>query len=226
MRTTIKYSLYLFIGYIFCISNPLAAQVQVSKEPMHPIALQNQYIRLLDVWVQPGDTTQFHVHSTPSMFIYFTNTNIVTQIKGKPWNKEETIEGKILYRSFTPDSVIHRVGNPDKVPLHVNDIELLSTYSTGHSSDERKLPYPFLFENDKVVVYRLNTLTLSGEYIHHHGPIVAGLVSGDDVVYHSKTKTPSVKLKPGQFVYIEPESQFYFSAPDTSPLNMVLFEIK
>ena len=52
----------------------LSAQVQVSKEPLHKKVLENKYIRLLDVWMQPGDTSLFHIHSTPSVFVHFTTT--------------------------------------------------------------------------------------------------------------------------------------------------------
>lgn len=43
--------------------------VPVRDEPMHHNVFQNEYIRVLDVRIRPGDTSQFHKHETPSVFI-------------------------------------------------------------------------------------------------------------------------------------------------------------
>ena len=77
----------LTVAAILLCSSVLIAQVQVSKEPRHKKVLENKYIRLLDVWLQPGDTTLFHIHSTPSVFLQFTNTAIAIQVKGQDWVK-------------------------------------------------------------------------------------------------------------------------------------------
>ena len=74
-----------FIVALLFYSFKVAAQVQVSKEPRHKKALENKYVRLLDVYIQPGDTSLFHIHSTPSVFLHFTTTVVCSQIKGKEW---------------------------------------------------------------------------------------------------------------------------------------------
>ena len=76
MTDKIQTVLTLLILY----SSILTAQVQVSKEPHHKNVLENKYIRLLDVWIKPGDTTLFHMHSTPSLFLFLTDTYAGSQI--------------------------------------------------------------------------------------------------------------------------------------------------
>ena len=71
---------------LFC-SSVLTAQVPVREEPFHHKILENKYIRLLDVWMQPGDTSMLHIHSTPSLFLHFTSTVVCVQIKGEAWTK-------------------------------------------------------------------------------------------------------------------------------------------
>ena len=71
--------------------------------------IENKYIRLLDVWLQPGDTTGYHIHSTPSVFLHFTTTWTGSQIQGRDWVKSQSIAGYAWYTSYIPDSVIHRV---------------------------------------------------------------------------------------------------------------------
>lgn len=108
---------------------------------IHRPVIQNKYIRLLDVILQPNDTTQYHVHSIPSLFIYLSKNNTASQTNGHDWVKEQSVPGKAWYRSFSPDILMHRVANIDSVPFHVNDIEILSSYDPINSSQKKSLPF-------------------------------------------------------------------------------------
>jgi len=202
----------------------IVAQVQVSEEPLHKPVLQNTYIRLLDVWLQPGDTTWFHIHSTPSVFLSFTNTALASEAEGEDWVNEQFVQGKAWYRSFTPDTLIHRVTNVDSVPLHVNDIELLSYYDT--LTYRRKLYFPLLFENERVTAYSLTKKYYATGIVKNRGPIIAELVSGDLVYYTNAQTNQKTEIKAGEYLYIDPGLSFYFSFKGNQPVNLVLFEIK
>jgi len=202
----------------------MVAQVQVSEEPLHRPVLQNNYIRLLDVWLQPGDTTWFHIHSTPSVFLSFTNTALASEAEGEDWVNEQFVQGKAWYRSFTPDTLIHRVTNVDSVPLHVNDIELLSYYDT--LTYRRKLYFPLLFENERVTAYSLTKKYYATGIVKNRGPIIAELVSGDLVYYTNAQTNQKTEIKAGEYLYIDPGLSFYFSFKGNQPVNLVLFEIK
>ena len=202
----------------------IVAQVQVSEEPLHRPVLQNNYIRLLDVWLQPGDTTWFHIHSTPSVFLSFTNTALASEAEGEDWVNEQFVQGKAWYRSFTPDTLIHRVTNVDSVPLHVNDIELLSYYDT--LTYRRKLYFPLLFENERVTAYSLTKKYYATGIVKNRGPIIAELVSGDLVYYTNAQTNQKTEIKAGEYLYIDPGLSFYFSFKGNQPVNLVLFEIK
>jgi len=220
-----KYSLCACIGLLL-LCTTIIAQVQVSEEPMHRKVFQNKYIRLLDVWLQPGDTTQYHVHSTPSLFVYFSNNVISTQIKGEEWVKDQAESGKAWYRSFSPDILVHRVCNLDTVPFHVNDIEILSSYDSKNSSRNKSLPFPLLFENEKAFAYRLTNSAFNRQIIRGRGPMVGELISGDELIFHDIKTKHSKEIKAGKYFYIEPGTSFYFTAGGGGEINLVIFEIK
>ncbi len=213
-----------FFAVLTFYSFTMAAQVPVSKEPRHQNALENKYVRLLDVHIQPGDTSLFHIHSTPSVFVHFTNTVVCSQIKGKEWVTAKNTEGYAWYRSFVNDTLVHRVSNCDTVPFHVTDIEILSPYKP--TTPLSPLPFTVLFENEKVVAYRLSSSSFNNQIISGRGPMVAELVAGDEVIYHHTMKKKSTKIKTGKYLYIKPGSSFYFSATGNEKTNLVLFEIK
>src|SRR6478672_9465678 len=137
---------------LFC--STLTAQVPVSQEPLHRPALVNKYIRLLDVIVPAGDTTQFHIHQTPSLFVILSNNKTSSQIAGKNWIEDQSKAGTSWYRSFSTDILIHRVANLDTTPFHANDVEILSSYDSPNKQ-RKPLQYPLLFENERSFAYQL-----------------------------------------------------------------------
>ena len=213
----------LLVAILFS-SSTLAAQVQVSKEPRHKNELENKYLRLLDVKIPPGDTTLLHIHSTASVFLHFTNTMVGSQIKGQEWKKARNIAGSASYRSFLNDTLVHRVSNLDRVPFHVTDVELLSPYKPAKKL--QPLPFTLLFENEKVIAYRLTTGVFNKQVIKNRGPMIAELVTGSEVILRNKKGKNLLQLKVGNYVYIKPGTAFYFSAKENEETNLVLFEIK
>lgn len=205
-------------------SSVMIAQVPVRDEPRHHPVLQNKYIRLLDVWLPPGDTTLYHIHSTPSLFVILSKTVTGSQIKGEEWVKGESVPGSTWYRSFTPDSLVHRVCNMDTIVFHVNDIEILSAYNSINIS-RKPLSFPVLFENEKAFAYQLTGASFNRQIIKDRGPIIAELVTGMNVFFHDTKKQHPKKVSAGNYVYIAPGTSFYFTGGNEET-KMVLFEIK
>lgn len=200
------------------------AQVQVRFEPRHKNVFENKYIRILDVNIAPGDTSQFHIHSTPSFFLRFTNTNVWTQNKGQDWTQSLRAAGEPSYDAFLNDQLIHRVTNSDTAAFHVIDIEILASYH--YKRQIKSLPLEVLLENEKVFAYRLSNSSMNQKVISKRGPIIAQLIEGDKIlIYDKKTKKPK-EIRKGGYLYIKPESSFYFMVPEDENINLVLLEIK
>lgn len=216
--------LFLIIYVLITIPLFTCAQVQVRLEPRHKNVFENKYLRLLDVNIAPGDTTMYHIHSTPSFFLAMTNTMVGAQIKGLDWTKSQNVAGESWYQSFLNDTLIHRVTNLDTVSFHVTDMEILAPYK--NSRQIKPLPFEVLFENEKVLAYGLSNSSIGKKIISKRGPIIAQLVDGDNVlVYDEETKETRVIIK-GGYLYFEPESSFYFTSPVDQKINLVLLEIK
>jgi len=210
---------------LFSIAFSANAQVQVRNEPRHHNVIENKYFRVLDVNIPPHDTTLQHIHSTPSVILMFSNTVTATQLKGQDWVRSTSVAGSVFYRDFSKDTVIHRVSNWDTVRYHVSDIELLSEYRPG---DGRKsLPFTVLFDAEKAFAYRVTDTVVNRKVIvSDRGPMIAGLVSGDDMVLYDETHHKMIRIKTSKETYIEPGISFYLSPTGKKPINLVLFELK
>lgn len=216
--------LLLILCILYGVAFSVSAQVQVRNEPRHHNVIENKYFRVLDVNIPPHDTTLWHIHSTPSVILLFSNTITATQLKGKDWVKSPSVAGSAFYRDFSKDTTIHRVSNWDNVPYHVSDIELLSAYDLAHS--RKPLPITVLFDAPKAFAYRLTDTSITKKIISNRGPMIAGLVTGDDLILHDQTHHKTITIKPGKETYIEPGISFYLSPTSKKEINLVLFELK
>jgi hypothetical protein len=133
------------------------AQVPVSQEPRHHNVLDNGHVRLLDVHIPPGDTTQFHIHSTPSVFLLLTEANTGTEVVSEEDRSNSPVihYGNIWFEGFYVKPRIHRVFNRDNHEYHVMDIELTNKNYVGLDSPIKKESFTFLFEEKPVRAYRL-----------------------------------------------------------------------
>jgi quercetin dioxygenase-like cupin family protein len=215
-----------FVVIILFSSLLTAAQVPVRDEPRHHNVFENSYVRLLDVFLSPHDTTQFHVHNTPSVFTTFTKTATGSQlISGQP-SGDLSVAGKSWYDSLSTPR-IHRVWNEDTTWFHVMDIELIG--GKPHSSPP-VLKDPFLqlyFNEPQANGYRLelqpgNRLELPASSI---GYLLLSI--GHAVIeYKTNDHVQHRIMKSGHYIWIEPGKSFSFAAQTNTPSTFVLLQLK
>ena len=136
----LNYRIFLLLLALTFKISFLQAQVPVHEEPRHHLVFQNTEVRMLNVLIPPGDTSQYHIHTTPSVFIFFTITTTGSQLQGKTASSGRSAAGNILFENLaSPNIRVHRVWNADKDTFHVMDIELLFK-DTGFLQQPLSLP--------------------------------------------------------------------------------------
>ena len=99
--------------------------VDYLDDPFHRWALENQYVRVYDIRVPAGATTEFHKHALDTVFVLITDEFYSEQTQGGAWKKpEKSLAGEV---SFSPDSKktrVHRVRNEAKSEFHVIAVQL------------------------------------------------------------------------------------------------------
>jgi len=216
----------LFLFFIVAFSSLLTtAQVAVRNEPRHHNVFENDYIRILDVFLAPHDTTQFHVHNTPSVFAIYTNTATGSQLKSGQPTKDLSKAGSFWYDSLSTPR-IHRVWNEDSVWFHVMDIEL--TGGKSHNNPD-VLKDPLLqlsFNEQQANGYYLQMKP--GENIELP-PSATGylfLSFGDaGVAYKINGYTQHCMMKPGHYIWIDPGKKFSITNGNRTG-NFLLLQLK
>ena len=75
--------------------------VAVEQEPHHHVVFENQYVRVLDVVVNPGDTTLFHKHSLDNIAVQLSDANIKRQFPCEDWVATPAKEGSVGFVAGT-----------------------------------------------------------------------------------------------------------------------------
>lgn len=215
---------YFILVAFFIQVIPVAAQVPVSKEPRHHNVFENAYVRVLDVHVPPGDTTQFHKHATPSVFI------VLRPVKtGSHVIMEETHatalakDAAISFEGFYTKSRIHRVWNEDTAEFNVMDIELLNKNPSNIGSPMQQKDLELLFDERPVRGYRLTLRKASTMQLPAHAPfLIAGLTDASEAVSVNK----KLFSKKGDFLFIKAGDFITFTNNGQEAYSFAILEIK
>ena len=85
----------------------------------HKIALENAFVRILDVHIPPGSIEPRHRHPH-GLSVYFTDWDAEVTVDGKPAQVNRRTAGTFAWS----DAVVHTVRNVGKSEGHVLRIEL------------------------------------------------------------------------------------------------------
>jgi len=88
------------------------------EEPRHRLMLTHQQLRVMDVKIRPGDTTLFHVHDVPVLFVAISAAPVDIQLLDNKWGGTHPAAdpgrkpGDVnVDTSYVRQSITHRVTN-------------------------------------------------------------------------------------------------------------------
>lgn len=205
----------------------LQAQVLVHEEPRHVPVFKNKEIRILNVRVPPGDTSQYHLHNTPSFFIRLSTTLTGSQVQGEMPKANKAEAGEIRFENLAPpNNRIHRVWNADRDTFHVMDVELLMKQAVF---DREPMISPKLqLEIDTIWVraYRLSLesgIDFKTKNKRQSLIFVALNIGNTQIIQNGKTKL--LNLKTGSFFYIKRRQSFALKNNSDAAVQFVLLEL-
>lgn len=216
----------ILLGSVIIYSLCTSAQVQVRHEPRHHNVFENEFVRILDVHLGPNDTTLYHLHNTPSVFIIFTNANVGSQLWGKQPQKGANVNGIVDYDSIAIPR-IHRVWNEDTSWFHVMDVELTSRKQKNNIAVLQNTSLKLLFNEQQVNGYnaelkpgtRLEIPPSANGYL---------LVSQTESVIEYKINEIIQQriLKPAHYIWVEAGQPISLKPAGNEAVSFVLLQLK
>jgi len=132
--------------------------IPAMEEPRHRMKLENEYVRVLDIEIPPGDQTLFHTHDLNYAYLMVNDALLRNEVMGQPGSVELKITaGLVGYYRANAGAYTHRFTNIGSEPFRAIGIELLRA---GPSPDvTAPLPdssgYVAVLDNERVRAYRL-----------------------------------------------------------------------
>jgi len=104
------------------LSAQAPSAVETTAEPMHHLALENQYVRAFQVEVPPHSSTLLHRHRHDYIYVVLGAAEISNEVAGKPPAAMKVQEGEV---NFVPGNFAHVMHNLGATPFRNVTIELL-----------------------------------------------------------------------------------------------------
>lgn len=226
-KTLIAFIAIKILCFSFITKSFTQQIVPVREEPKHVPVLINKYIRVIDAEIEDGDSSLFHVHETPSAFIFLTDVVYDNQVLNTPWQKVTSKKGYSWYASYETGGITHRVVAPKNNRIHAYDIELLTKYSIVENPNWKPMPFDTTFTSNRCIGYKIQ-LTKEKPMIQFSGrnPIIAILVNGEEVTINQPDTKIQIGIKEEEFGYIRPRFGCTIKLKTGEFAELVLFEIK
>jgi len=132
--------------------------VPVEQEPRHRIVFQNEFVRIYDCLIPPGDVTLFHTHSFDHVSVTVSGGILRNEIPGKAPIESIVPTGVTVFAKCTNAPSTHRVENIGTTPLRFVVAEVHASSATpGNPAALDAVPgHKLVVENDRVKVYRVS----------------------------------------------------------------------
>ena len=197
--------------------------IEVSKEPLHKNVFENEYLRVLDVRLQPGDTTMFHKHSTPSVFISLHPVKTGSQVIVEDGTATALSPDRtITFEGFYKSPRIHRVWNADTSLFHVMDIEILTKGNQNIGEPIIADGFKQLFDAPPVRTYRVTLKrSQSIELKRNRLLLIVGLDDAGKVMVNKK-----LFAQQGDFLFLQPSENVRLVNEDEKEYSLAVLELK
>lgn len=186
-------------------------EVEITSEPSHHLALENQFVRVFKVEVAPHAATLMHRHRHDYLFVTLGDSRVSNEVEGKPLVELTLADGETR---FAAGNFAHIARNLADSPFRNVTIEILQdeklrgAVSTWKEEGGEKTfaggRKKILFVKDGVRVSEVNLDAGAIVPSHHHdGPHLLVAVSDLDLRDDAAGKAPvSLKFKAGDIDWL------------------------
>jgi len=136
MKTTTAW-----LAAMWLLPLPLFAQapdvITMDQEPHHHLALQNDYVKVFNVEVSPGDSIALHRHDQNTIAIAIGDQQVTVGIPGKPDVHQKNADAQIRLQRA---GYVHSTHVDGDTPYHTVAVELLRPQTNFHNVCAAVLP--------------------------------------------------------------------------------------
>jgi hypothetical protein len=175
--------------------------VPAIREPHHNVMLENRYVRILDVTVPGFDSTLFHIHENPYVYVSIGAATLKAQVLGSNELTDLILkDGEVRYSPV----VTHRVSNIVATPFRNITIQIQGRDTTG-SGDAKPSPaatgVSAVLDNELIHVDRLvlGPGQSTGAHAHARSHLLVAVHGSDLQIEPDGQAVARLAMQPGDF---------------------------
>ncbi len=135
-----KFSILILLFVLPALSQQAQAPVEITSEPSHHPAVNNQFVRVFQVWVDPGKSSLLHRHAKDYLSVSVGDAQIINAKEGAQPVAANFKDGDVR---FTKAPLVHAVTNTGSTPFRNATIELLGPTTNQKACTEScSIPVP------------------------------------------------------------------------------------
>ena len=159
----------LFLSLTFPLPASAQSPVPIEKEPRHRIKFSNQYVRVFNVLIPPGDTSLVHTHVNDGLSVRLADARIRDEAQGVSPVEITVKRGDVSF-GYQPSPLTHRVSNIGGTPFRNIFVEVLPSAGmpSGVPPQALAVGETLVLENHRVRVSRLILAPGQSTELHTH----------------------------------------------------------
>ncbi len=221
---------------VLVLSNAALAQevVPVHEEPRHQLVLERGSVRVLDVQIPPGDTTLYHTHSSPILYVAINSSPTDAQVLGGSWRGVEASDppawqpGEVNHDlSYARRPLTHRVRNVGADLFRL--IAVTNGASTPPEADANASQLPGVFESSNRWFHQSRLRMApdsSSDWHSSEHPIVVVQTSQGEAELRRRDTEAELLTEPGSFVFVDQERKYQLRNRGSDPVTLVVVEVR
>ncbi len=202
--------------------------VPIEQEPAHRLQLQNEGIRVFEVWLAPGEDSLWHVHRHDGISVRLADATVEDEPQDGPAETFHLRRGAVAYGA-TPTARSHRVRNVGDTAFHNIYIELLADHDVGKdrpavAASGRSAE----LENDRVRALRriLAPGEATGMHTHASSGVAVPVTAGRLEISYPDRDAGTRDIKAGAAQWIDPGTTHSLRNVGDAPIEIVDIELK
>jgi hypothetical protein len=206
--------------------------VSIVKAPFHLPVFHNDYVTLLNVYLPPGRTTGYHIHTGDSVSVNIEEADMTNQDWGaeKAGPPRHSKRGIPTYADYRSASHTHKAVNVGTTPFHNISFIFNSPKPYGFTPGSRAgVPaYKMMLDNERVRAWRITLEPgQSVGAITQQAPGLRIVVDGGDLVemVPGQADRPMEPMT-GQFFWQDAGTTRALRNAGGNPITLIEFELK
>jgi hypothetical protein len=131
--------------------------VEVRDEPRHRHRFENEFVRVYDVLIPPGDTTLYHRHVEDTFYVAVNEATV----RDRTWGDDEertgtAAAGTVMCRPHRSRPLIHQVHNAGSAEMRLIGAEIKASPDVTSPATLDASGHRVTLERDRLRVYELS----------------------------------------------------------------------